>query len=182
MSDMRLRARSFLLLAGLLLLSLPSAAAAEPHPIAKPNRIAPIQPVKPAHSSTPPASSNSSSASSSTPPPASPPPAPPTQRSASPSSAAGSRTRAPVRTQLPLKQQVVVIDALGGRDQSGIAVPAPPPPEPTPLGLVRATDRVTAPAASTPAWKIALLALLAAGEAFLVVRLVRNRPGELSPA
>jgi hypothetical protein len=43
---------------------------------------------------------------------------------------------------------VVVIDALGGRDQSGIA----------------------------------LLALLAASEAFLVVRLVRNRPGDLSPA
>ena len=71
----------------------------------------------------------------------------------------------------------------GGRDQSGIAVPAPPPPEPTPLGLVAASDRVTSPATSTPAWKIALLALLAAGEAFLVVRLVRNRPGgELSPA
>ena len=30
---------------------------------------------------------------------------------------------------------------------------------------------------STPAWKLALLALLAAGEAFLVVRLVRHRPG-----
>ena len=41
---------------------------------------------------------------------------------------------------------------------------------------------MTSPAASTPAWKIALLALLAAGEAFLVVRLVRHRPGDLSPA
>jgi len=49
---------------------------------------------------------------------------------------------------------------------------------------------VTSPGTSTPAWKIGLLALLAATEAFLVVRLVRDRPadhtgdhtGDLSPA
>jgi hypothetical protein len=77
---------------------------------------------------------------------------------------------------------VVVVSAQGGRDQSGIAVPAPPAPQPTPLGTVTASQRVTAPRSSTPAWKIALLALLAASEAFLVVRLVRNRPSDLSPA
>jgi hypothetical protein len=77
---------------------------------------------------------------------------------------------------------VVVVTAEGGRDQSGIAVPAPPPPEPTPLGLVATGDRVTSPGTSTPAWKIALLALLAATEAFLVVHLVRSRSGELAPA
>ena len=70
---------------------------------------------------------------------------------------------------------MIVATAQGGRDQSGIAVPAPPPPEPTPLGLVAAGDKVTTPGTSTPAWKIALLALLAAAQAFLVVRLVRNR-------
>ena len=80
-------------------------------------------------------------------------------------------------------ETVIVVTAVGGRDQSGIAVPAPPPPEPTPLGLVAAGDRVTSSGTSTPAWKIALLALLAAAEAFLVVRLVRSRPGgDLSPA
>jgi hypothetical protein len=45
---------------------------------------------------------------------------------------------------------------------------------------------VTSAGTSTPAWKIGLLALLAATEAFLVVRLVRDRPGDrtadLSPA
>jgi hypothetical protein len=175
MSEMRLRARSSLLLAGLLLLGLPALAAAEPKPIAKPDTIAPVKPVKPVHTSTPPASSASSSRPSSN----TPPPAATTRGSASTvSSSTGSR----VRTNLPVKETVVVVDAPGGRDQSGIAVPAPPPPEPTPLGLVAAGDRVTSPSAGTPAWKLALLALLAAGEAFLVVRLVRHRPGDLSPA
>jgi hypothetical protein len=79
-----------------------------------------------------------------------------------------------------------VVAADGGRDQSGIAVPAPPPPQPTPLGTVTAAQHVTSAGSSTPAWKIGLLALLAATEAFLVVRLVRDRPGDrtadLSPA
>jgi hypothetical protein len=48
---------------------------------------------------------------------------------------------------------------------------------------VSAGDRIRrVPSAPTPAWKLALLALLAAAEAFLVVRLVRHRPGQLSPA
>lgn len=79
-----------------------------------------------------------------------------------------------------------MVAAEGGRDQSGIAVPAPPPPQPTPLGMVTAAQHVTSPGTSTPAWKIGLLALLAATEAFLVVRLVRDRRGDrtadLSPA
>jgi hypothetical protein len=79
---------------------------------------------------------------------------------------------------------VIVATAEGGRDQSGLALPVvAAPPEPTPLGLVAAGDRVSSPGTSTPAWKIALLALLAAAEAFLIVRLVLNRPrGDLSPA
>ena len=81
---------------------------------------------------------------------------------------------------------VVVVAAEGGRDQSGIAVPAPPAPQPTPLGTVTAAQHVTSSGTSTPAWKIGLLALLAATEAFLVVRLVRDRRGDrtadLSPA
>jgi hypothetical protein len=81
---------------------------------------------------------------------------------------------------------VIVVAAEGGRDQSGIAVPAPPSPQPTPLGTVAAGQRVTSAGTSTPAWKIGLLALLAATEAFIVVRLVRDRPGDragdLSPA
>jgi hypothetical protein len=177
MAEMRLTARLSLLLAGLLMLALPALAAAEPHPIAKPSKIAPIQPTKsPVQASTPPAS-----------PPATPPPSPPATPPAPPAgttsgSSGSSGTSAPPASNTPLKETVVVVTAQGGRDQSGIAAPAPPPPEPTPLGLVAAGDRVTSPATSTPAWKIALLALLAAAEAFLVVRLVRNRPGDLSPA
>jgi hypothetical protein len=55
-------------------------------------------------------------------------------------------------------------------------------PDPTPLALVAAGDRIRSHSPPTPAWKLALLALLAAAEAFLVVRLVRHRPGTLSPA
>lgn len=73
-------------------------------------------------------------------------------------------------------------DSEGGRDQSGVEVLLPPPPDPTPLALVAATDVVPSQGSGTPAWKIALLALLAAGEAFLIVRLVRHRPATLSPA
>jgi hypothetical protein len=181
MAEMRLTARLSLLLAGLLMLALPALAAAEPHPIAKPSKIAPIQPTKsPVQASTPPASPPAS-------PPATPPPSPPATPPAPPAattsgSSGASGTSAPPAGNTPLKETVVVVTAQGGRDQSGIAVPAAPPPEPTPLGLVAAGDRVTSPATSTPAWKIALLALLAAAEAFLVVRLVRNRPGDLSPA
>jgi cobalamin biosynthesis Mg chelatase CobN len=180
MAEMRLPARSSILLAGLLLLALPALAAAEPKPIAKPSNIAPIQPTKshvqpssppaapPATPSTPPASTTPSSGTTG-------------QTSSSGTGSTGTTTPAS-GTNPPAKETVVVVTAQGGRDQSGIAVPAPPPPEPTPLGLVAAGDRATSPSTSTPAWKIALLALLAAAEAFLVVRLVRNRPGDLSPA
>ena len=76
-----------------------------------------------------------------------------------------------------------------GRDQSGVGIAvapvttAPPviAPNPSPLAVVGAGDRVRSNTAPTPAWKLALLALLAAAEAFIVVRLVRHRPGTLSP-
>jgi hypothetical protein len=176
---MRFRARSLALLAGLLLLALPSLAAATPHPIAKPKTITPIQPVStqpspPPASPPPPPASPPPPAASPPPPPASPPPSnPPAQGSVNTGSAAG---------HAPAKAAVVVIAAQGGRDQSGIAVPAPPPPSPTPLALVTAGQRVSSPGTDAPAWKIAVLALLAASEAFLVVRLLRSRSGDLSPA
>jgi hypothetical protein len=177
MAEMRLRARPSVLLAGLLLLlALPALAAADPQPIAKPS----IQPIKPAKSPA------KSPTHSSTPPVKSPPPVkstPPANTAPPPASSTfRSSTRSTGAIKAPVHTAVVVVTAEGGRDQSGIAVPAPPPPEPTPLGLVATGDRATSPGTSTPAWKIALLALLAAAEAFLVVRLVRNRPGDLSPA
>jgi hypothetical protein len=180
MAEMRFRARLSVLLAGLLLLTLPALAAAEPKPIAKPSNIAPIQPTK---STVQPSSPPSAPPAPPSPPPASTTPQAGTtgQTSGSGTGSIGTNTTAS-GTSAPAKEPVVVVTAQGGRDQSGIAVPAPPPPEPTPLGLVAAGDRVTSPDTSTPAWKIALLALLAAAEAFLVVRLVRNRSGDLSPA
>jgi hypothetical protein len=176
MAEMRLQARPSILLAGLLLLTSPALAAAEPKPIAKPSNIAPIQkaPVQP---SSPPAAPPAPPA-----PPASTTPPAGTTTGQTSGSGTGSTGTSTTGTNAPVKETVIVVTAQGGRDQSGIAVPAPPPPEPTPLGLVAAGDRVTSPGTSTPAWKVALLALLAAAEAFLVVRLVRNRPGDLSPA
>jgi hypothetical protein len=64
----------------------------------------------------------------------------------------------------------------GSRDQSAVVAPAIPPPDPTPLALVAAGESIPSQGTPTPAWKLALLALLAAAEAFLVVRLVRHRP------
>lgn len=84
----------------------------------------------------------------------------------------------------------MVVKARGARDQSGIVLPvdgartAPavlPAPDPTPLALVAVGEPQSAQSDATPAWKLALLALLAAAEAFLVVRLVRDRPGMLHP-
>jgi hypothetical protein len=175
MAEMRLPAQASVLLAGLLLLTLPALAAADPKPVPRPSTT--IQPIQPTKSSTPPANSTPPS-----PPPAppSPPPSPPVN-TATTGSTGTTATNTPVTPVTP--PVVVVVTAQGGRDQSGISVPAPPPPEPTPLGLVAAGDRVSSPGTSTPAWKIALLALLAAAEAFLVVSIVRNRPsGDLSPA
>lgn len=161
-----------MLLAGLLLLVLPAVAAATPHPIAKPSNT--IAPIKPTQTSTPPASPPAT--------PPAPPPSPPVNASPPPPATPPTNTGSTVRN-TPVKVTVVVATSEGGRDQSGIAVPAPPPPEPTPLGVVAAGDRVTSPGTSTPPWKIALLAVLAAVEAFLVVRLVRDHPpGDLSPA
>jgi hypothetical protein len=83
--------------------------------------------------------------------------------------------------------RIVVVDVVG-RDQRSAVSPAPrvatPPvvaPPPTPLAVVAAGDHIRSHSSPTPAWKLALLALLAAAEAFLVVRLVRHRPGTLSP-
>ena len=73
MAEMRLPARCSVLLAGLLLLTLPALAAAEPKPIAKPTDIAPIKPTK---SSTPPRMRPCSRRTPPAAPPA-PPPAPP---------------------------------------------------------------------------------------------------------
>jgi cobalamin biosynthesis Mg chelatase CobN len=200
MAEMRFRARPSILLAGLLLLALPALAAAQPHPIAKPKDVTPIAPTK---AVTPPASPPAS-------PPPSPPPSPPSTSTTSGGTSSGTTgssttgtgttgtgttgtgttgttgtgtTGTGTGTTGTVPETVIVATAEGGRDHSGIAVPAPPPPEPTPLGLVAAGDRVSSPGTSTPAWKIALLALLAAAEAFLIVRLARNRPrGDLSPA
>lgn len=190
MAEMRLRARPSALLAGLLLVAFPAYAAAEPHPIAKPSKIAPIQPTKapvstqpssppspPAKTVTPPAKTVTPPADTTTPPPTTGKPT-----GLNPGGTTGSTGTNGATHNVPVKT-VVAVSSEGGRDDSGIAVPAPPPPQPTPLGVVAAGDRVTEPGTSTPPWKIALLALLAAAEAFLLVRLVRNRPpGELSPA
>ena len=96
----------------------------------------------------------------------------------------GTVTKPPVSTPPP-PPALVVVDTVF-RDQAGAqtsapAIPAVASPDPTPLAVVTATDRVASHGTSTPAWKLALLALLAAAEAFLVVRLVRHRPGALSP-
>lgn len=194
-TEMRFRA-PWALVTALLALTLPAVAAAEPKPIKKPEHIAPIKPAQtqtstppaspPSPPPSPPASSSSSSTSSS-----STAKTPPASTSSSSTTSQGSTTAGTTGTvtsgtNTPLTSTVVVVAAAGGRDQSGIAVPAPPPPQPTPLGTVGAAQHVTSPGSSTPAWKIGLLALLAATEAFLVVRLVRDRPGDhtgdLSPA
>jgi hypothetical protein len=70
----------------------------------------------------------------------------------------------------------------GGRDQSLVAPAVIPPPDPTPLALVGATESVPSRSSGTPAWKLALLALLAGGEAFIVVRLLRRAPTRISTA
>jgi hypothetical protein len=171
MAEMRLRARPIVLLATVLLLALPAVAGADIKPIPKP----PSPPVAPATPPAPP------------PPPATPvnkpetpvtPPAPPATPPAPPATPP-SPPAAP-----PTPPTIVVEEVAGGHDQSNAEVAgAPPPPEPTPLALVAASEPMPSQGSGTPAWKLALLALLAAGEAFLVVRLVRHRPGGgLTPA
>lgn len=164
-----MRARPIVLLATVLLLALPAVASADIKPIPKPDN--PVAPATPPAPPPPPAApvnkpvTNTPVATSPPATPPSPPAAPPTVPD----------TGATVET-------IVVESAEGGRDQSGVPAPVIPPPDPTPLALVAAIETVPSQDSATPAWKIALLALLAAGEAFLVVRLVRRRPGGLSPA
>jgi hypothetical protein len=168
MAAMRLRAFLAAFTAVLVLLALPAVAAADPKPIAKPPAATP-QPAPPPPS----------------PPPASaPPPAPPPPPAAPASPPSTPRTPT-------VEKPVVVLVASGGRDQSNAiapellppAQPKPPPaPHPTPLALVALSERNSSHGEATPAWKLALLALLAASEAFLVVRLVRHRPTMLATA
>jgi hypothetical protein len=170
MAEMRLRARPVVLLATVLLLALPAVAAADIKPIPKPaNPVTPATPPPPPP--PPPAGPVNKPPVNVTPPPAT-PPAPPATPPSPPAAPPTGNTVA-----------IVVEDVLGGHDQSGVAAPVAPPPDPTPLALVAASEALPSHGSGTPAWKLALLALLAAGEAFLVVRLVRHRPGgELTPA
>jgi hypothetical protein len=194
MAVMRLRIRPSALFAVLLLLALPVVAAAEIKPIPKPETTK-AQPAKSPEpvSSTPPASPPPSTTSTAS-----------TTATASTTSTtstatgstgttsqAGSTTPATTGSATPdttgattpvTTEKIVVVASEGGRDQSGVVVPAIPPPDPTPLALVAASEPVPSQDSATPAWKLALLALLAAAEAFLVVRLVRHRPVTLSPA
>ena len=179
MAEMRLRARPIVLLATVLLLALPAVAGADIKPIPKPDN--PVTPAAPPAPPPPPATPVSKPDNTAVTPPSPPsppatPPAPPAPPPASPPPPPPSPPEIP--------ETIVVAVVQGGHDQSNIEVPgAPPPPDPTPLALVAASEPMPSHGSSTPAWKLALLALLAAGEAFLVVRLVRHRPGgELTPA
>jgi hypothetical protein len=173
MAEMRLRARPIVLLATVLLLALPVAAGADIKPIPKPPS-PPSAPVTPPAPPPPPATPVDRPTTPVTPP--SPPATPPSPPATPPSP--------PATPPSPPVDPIVVEAVQGGHDQSGVAVPVAPPPDPTPLALVAAGETVPSQGSSTPAWKLALLALLVAGEAFLIVRLVRHRPGggELTPA
>jgi hypothetical protein len=178
MAEMRLRARPIVLLAAVLLLALPAVAGADIKPIPKPDN--PVTPATPPAPPPPPATPVSKPDNTAVTPPSPPatPPAPPATPPAPPATPPSPPT---------IPETIVVAVIPGGHDQSNAAVPgAPPPPDPTPIALVAASEPMPSHGSSTPAWKLALLALLAAGEAFLVVRLVRHRPGgpggELTPA
>jgi len=168
-----LRTRPLVLLATVLTLALPAVAGADIKPIPKPPP-PPSAPVTPPAPPPPPATPVNRPVTPVTPPsppatPPAPPATPPPPPAAPPSP--------------PVTQTILVAEIQGGHDQSGVAIALPPPPDPTPLAIVAAGEAVPSQGSSTPAWKLALLALLAAGEAFLIVRLVRHRPGgELTPA
>jgi cytoskeletal protein RodZ len=180
MAEMRLRARLSALFAVLLLLALPVVAAAEIKPIPKPDSPPP-----------PPAKVPKKPVSSPPPPPSLPP-----SSTSTPATTAGSTQTATTTgsttstttgttagtTTTATTEKIVVAISEGDRDQSGVVVPAIPPPDPTPLATVAASEPLPSQGSGTPPWKLALLALLAAAEAFLVVRLVRHRPAPLSPA
>jgi len=163
---MRSRSGPWILLAILMLLALPAIAAADIQPIPKPPSPPATPPSPPATPPSPPATPPSPPAT-----PPSPPATPPTGTDT------GTGTTTP-----PPPETIIVQPSEGGRDQSAAAAALPPPPDPTPLAVVAVGDVVPSGGSSTPLWKIALLALLAAGEAFLIVRLVRDRPAPLSPA
>jgi hypothetical protein len=172
MAEMRLRTRPIVLLAAVLLLALPALAGADIKPIPKPPPAPPSAPVTPPAPPPPPATPVNRPEPPVTPP--SPPATPPSPPATPP---------APPAT--PPAPPAIVVEAVpGGHDQSNAEViGAPPPPDPTPLALVSSSEPMPSQGSGTPVWKLALLALLAAGEAFLVVRLVRHRPGgELTPA
>ncbi|MDX6596471.1 MAG: hypothetical protein QOE87_358, partial [Gaiellales bacterium] len=147
MAEMRLRARPVVLLATVLLLALPAVAAADIKPIPKPaNPVTPATPPPPPP--PPPAGPVNKPPVNVTPPPAT-PPAPPATPPSPPAAPPTGNTVA-----------IVVEDVLGGHDQSGVAAPVAPPPDPTPLALVAASEALPSHGSGTPAWKLALLALL----------------------
>ena len=186
MAEMRLPARLSVLLAGLLLLTLPALAAAKPHPIAKPDehRADPAgEAGHDAHRAREPSTSSESRPSSTHSEHSTRRVRPPATTGLTSGNGTGSNgTNAPVDEQH------------AGRSASGRGHRRGRPRSVGHRGAGASAARAHAARAgrrrrsrdvagtSTPAWKIALLALLAAAEAFLVVRLVRNRPGDLSPA
>jgi hypothetical protein len=79
------------------------------------------------------------------------------------------------------RRRFVPASSHGGRERAwrvlsagGRETPAPPDIAPTPLAFVGAGDVLAATSVPWPAWKIVLLALLAAAEALVLVRLVRD--------
>ena len=184
---MRFSAYLYILLAAVVLLALPAVAAAGPKPILKPPDTTPAKkPIAPAKAPvtpvthTPTGSTSTGSTSTGSTPTGS----TPTGSTSTGTSSAGSTSTGTGAT--PPPATVTPVTILGGRDHVNDVVPAVhatavPPPSPTPLAFVATGDKLPSSSTPTPAWKLALLALLAAAEAFLVVRLVRNRPGVLSP-
>lgn len=187
MLSMRSRLLVPLLLA-LALLALPAIAAAGPKPIKKPDAPArtatppakaPTAPTVPTHT----ASTNTNTTTNTT----------PTTNTSStkidkPSSTGSSTgSTSGAKTQLngtgAVTPKVVFVNVIG-RDQSTAEITMPPAdvipkvaaPDPTPLAIVSVGDRIRSHSTSTPVWMLGLLGVLAAAEAFLVVRLVRNRP------
>jgi hypothetical protein len=183
MAEMRLRSGHWILLAILVLLALPAVAGADIQPIPKPPPPPATPPSPPATPPSPPATPPTPPATPPTPP-ATPPATPPTPPATPPTPPATPPTppaTPPTGTGTNTPETIIVLVAEGGRDQSGV-VAVVPPPDPTPLAVVAVGDVIPSEGSSTPIWKIAVLALLAAGEAFLIVRLVRHRAAPVAPA
>jgi len=188
---MRFSAYLYIVLAAVVLLALPAVAAAGPKPILKPPDTTPAKkPIAPAKAPvtpvthTPTSSSSTGSTSTGSTSTGSTSTGSTSTGTSSPGSTS-TGTGATGTTTPPATFTPVTI--LGGRDHvndvvTAVHATAVPPPSPTPLAVVATGDKLPSSSTPTPAWKLALLALLAAAEAFLVVRLVRNRPGVLSPA